>query len=65
MEPIDRSTPPLAVLLMALLTAATIGLSALVVMSAPANAVAAATATPAPSAGPTISPTPGLVMLVD
>ncbi len=43
----DRSTSPLAVLFVALLTAATIGLSAFVVNSAPTGAVAAATGTPA------------------
>jgi hypothetical protein len=43
----DRSTSPLAVLFVALLTAATIGLSAFVVTSAPTGAVAAATGTPA------------------
>ena len=47
MEPMDRSTSPLAVLFVALLTAATIGLSAFVVNSAPTGAVAAATGTPA------------------
>jgi hypothetical protein len=47
MEPMDRSTSPLAVLFVALLTAATIGLSAFVVTSAPTGAVAAATGTPA------------------
>jgi hypothetical protein len=47
MEPMDRSTSPLAVLFVALLTAATIGLSAFVVSSAPTGAVAAATGTPA------------------
>ena len=47
MEPMDRSTSPLAVLFVALLTAATIGLSAFVVTSAPIGAVAAATGTPA------------------
>jgi len=49
MEPMDRSTSPLAVLFVALLTAATIGLSAFVVNSAPTGAVAAATGTPAPT----------------
>jgi hypothetical protein len=47
MEPMDRSTPLLAVLVVALLTAATIGMSAFVVTSTPTGAVAAATATPA------------------
>jgi hypothetical protein len=47
MEPMDRSTPLLAVLVVALLTAATIGMSAFVVSSAPTGAVAAVTATPA------------------
>jgi len=50
MEPMDRSTSPLAVLFVALLTAATIGLSAFVVTSAPTGAVAAATGTPAATA---------------
>jgi hypothetical protein len=53
MEPLDRSTSPLAVLFVALLTAATIGLSAFVVSSAPTGAVAAATGTPAATPGAT------------
>jgi hypothetical protein len=47
MEPRDRSTPLLAVVVVALLTAATVGLSAFVVTSTPAGGVAAATGTPA------------------
>lgn len=63
MEPMDRSTSPLAVLFVALLTAATIGLSAFVVNSAPTGAVAAATGTPAPTPDATtavteVSPSP-------
>jgi hypothetical protein len=59
----ERATPLLAVLLVALLTAATIGLSAFVVISSPTGAVAAATGTPAPApTGSTavnaVSPTP-------
>lgn len=59
----DRSTPPLAVLFVALLTAATIGLSAFVVTSAPTGAVAAATGTPAATPNATmaiveVSPSP-------
>jgi hypothetical protein len=46
MQP-DRFTSPLAVLFVALLTAATIGMSMFVVISTPTGAVAAATATPA------------------
>jgi hypothetical protein len=61
MEPSDRSTPLLAVVVVALLTAATVGLSAFVVASTPTGAVAAATATPAlarAEATPTASPSP-------
>src|SRR5258705_4150427 len=43
----DRSTSPLAVLVVALLTIATIGFWAFVVASTPTGAVAAATGTPA------------------
>ena len=52
MQPSDRSTPLLAVFVVALLTAATLGLSAFVVTSTPTGAVAAATGTPAPLPSP-------------
>src|SRR5258705_1974211 len=63
MELMDRSTSPLAVLFVALLTVATIGLSAFVVNSVPTGAVAAATGTPAPTSDATatvmdVSPSP-------
>ena len=63
MEPMDRSTSPLAVVFVALLTFATIGLSAFVINSAPTGAVAAATGAPAPTQDTTaavteVSPSP-------
>jgi hypothetical protein len=49
MDSSDRSTSILAVVVVALLTAATIGLSAFVISSTPTGAVAAATGSPAPT----------------
>jgi hypothetical protein len=49
MDTSDRSTSLIAVIVVALLTAATIGLSAFVVTSAPTGAVAAATGSPGPT----------------
>jgi hypothetical protein len=59
MQPADRSTSLLAVFVVALLTMATVGFSAFVVVSTPTGAVAAATATPGrpqPSVEPDPSP---------
>jgi hypothetical protein len=55
MEPTDRSTSMLAVFVVALMTAATIGVSAIVVTSTPTGAVAAATATPGARPTPLIA----------
>jgi len=61
MDTSDRSTSILAVVVVALLTAATIGLSAFVISSTPTGAVAAATGSPAPTlAAVEPSPTPSI-----